>query len=162
VPYEDFLAARERHCPDAPIYLSVQSGWTTATCGDPTTGFLLASVSRKLVKVVIEDLHAAGLEAFEGGWIGSGEVHLPDESADCYVAAVSYSGRTGPGIWVDAYAHMPTQVQVLRSMFDELCETGELEGMDFDSFIRLANPTVAIISPREIEGYLERNAAREL
>ncbi len=161
VPYESFSAARERTCPDAEVFVSVQSGWTLVCCADPKSDTLVASATRRGVGKVKEDLAALGLEVLDGSWFGDGAIHFPDESADCFVAAVSYATSAGPGVWLDAYAHMPTQVQVLRSMYDELCETGELEGTDFDTFIRLANPNVAIVSPREIEGYLERNATRD-
>jgi len=159
VPYDRLLEARAEHCADAPVYLASYQGWVLATCMQ--NGFLLASFARRSLGKVREDLDGKHVPWREGTWIADRPLQPPSESADCYVASVAFASKEGPGVRVDAYPHMPTQVQVLRSMYDELCESGELEGTSFEDFTRLAKPTVAIVSPREIEGYLERNLARE-
>jgi len=101
-------------------------------------------------------LSEAGLTVANGVWHVE-HLTLPDESHDCYVAAVSYvSPEDRPGVWVDAYGAMPTQVQVLMAMYEELTATGELREVNFDTFVELAKPNVAIVTPREIEAFLSQ------
>lgn len=91
-----------------------------------------------------------------GSW--SQGTDLPDREisiSEAYVAAIAYqSSEHKPGIWVDAFPSLPTQVQALRALFDEFRATGEIAEVSFEEFVRLANPNVVIVGPAEIHSFL--------
>jgi hypothetical protein len=45
-------------------------------------------------------------------------------------------------------------MQVLKSLFDEFRDTGELDEISFEEFVRQANPNVVIVSPSELQSFL--------
>lgn len=100
-------------------------------------------------------LSPTGIGAYEGSWQEADSV---DDSWNhkLYIAAVSYkSDKHPPGVWVDAYLSEPTPAQVLKSIYDEFRETGELLEVSMEDFVKLATPNVVIVSPSNIRTYLE-------
>jgi hypothetical protein len=45
---------------------------------------------------------------------------------------------------------------VLKAMYDEFRATGEVDEVPFEEFVQLANATVVIVSPVEIESFLKQ------
>jgi hypothetical protein len=78
-----------------------------------------------------------------------------------YVGGISYrTDGESPGIWIDAYRQQPTHAHVLRSMYAELTDTGEMPSVSFEEFVRLANPTVVVSSPTELKAFATKNLHR--
>lgn len=106
-------------------------------------------------------LSPTGIGAYEGHWQDSDS---PQDSwpHKLHIAAVSYkSDKHPPGIWVDAYLSEPTPAQVLKSIYDEFRETGELLEVSMEEFVRLATPNVVIVSPSNIRTYLDSKSESE-
>jgi hypothetical protein len=155
VPYSDFAAAATRF-EVREAYILQKRGGTEVTSVTKDSGRILFSRTELTLEEAREDLTKKGLHVFDGAW----SLDPPEEDAgrceDTFIAAVSYvSSEAMPGIWVDAYPWQPTQVQVLRALYDEFRDTGEVGEVPFEEFIRLASPNVAIVSPLEIEGFVE-------
>ncbi|HLK13724.1 MAG TPA: hypothetical protein VKT78_02880 [Fimbriimonadaceae bacterium] len=155
VPYSDFAPAATRF-EVREAYLIAKNGHTEISSVMKTTGRILFSRTETPLEEVREDLTKKGLHVFDGAW----SIEPPEDElragSERFVAAVSYvSGESTPGVWVDAYPWQPTQVQVLRALYDEFRDTGEVGEVPFEEFIRLASPNVVIVSPSELEGYLE-------
>jgi len=155
VPYSDFAAAATRF-EVREAYILPKRGGTDITSVAKASGHILFSRSEFPLEQVREELTRKGLHVFNGAW----SLDPPDEATarceDTFIAAVSYvSSESMPGIWVDAYPWQPTQVQVLRALYDEFRDTGEVGEVPFEEFIRLASPNVVIVSPLEIDGFAE-------
>lgn len=131
---------------------------TLVTAAKPEKSIVVASVAPTPVEVTTSQLKESGIEVFEGTWLTAEEIMAQGEpEAKPYIAAVSYrSSGDKAGVWVDAFPTMPTQVAVLRSMFEEFRATGELDEIPFEEFSTLANANVVIVSPAEIESYLRQ------
>jgi len=156
VPFDAFPKAVAEHLGVSAVFLTTHLGFSLATASSPEKGFTVAAISKISLERASSTLAEAGLTVADGVWHVE-HLSLPDESHDCYVAAVSYaSSEDRPGVWVDAYTSMPTQVQVLMAMYEELTATGELREVNFDTFVELAKPNVAIVTPREIEAFLSQ------
>ena len=155
VPYADFAAAAHRY-EIAEVYVSSRSGSTELTGLMKAPDRVLYSCTELPPDQVKTELTKAGLSPFDGVW--SAEPPEPDVKplpGEVFIAAVSYqSDEPTPGIWLDAYPWLPTPVQVLRNLYDEFRDTGELSEVPFEEFVRLANPNVVVVSPHEIDGYL--------
>lgn len=111
----------------------------------------------------ISKLVSEGATVGRGRWTAGSEP-LTDSASEMqpYVAAIAYvSSDAGPGVWVDAFESLPTEMQALREMYDEFRETGELSDVAFEEFVRLAKPTVVVVSPAEIRGYAAQKTEPE-
>lgn len=102
-----------------------------------------------------EKLEKAGMKIRPGYW-AEGDEDVPEPApAVPFIASVSYQATNHqPGVWVDAYESLPTVAQVLRAMYDEFTDTGELHDISFDEFVRLAHPNVVIVTPSELVSYV--------
>lgn len=159
VPFESFPAVLERVLGIRHVFLTAHSSGTLVTAAEPGRTALVASVAPLPVPEARKFLEEAGLEVFDGAWSGVDGTNLACENAEAYVASIAYQSTEGrPGVWVDAFPSLPTQVQVLRAMYDEFRETGELSDVSFEEFVRLANPTVVILSPSDLRSFLGQKA----
>ena len=78
-----------------------------------------------------------------------------DDLTEIYVAGVAYRTESGPpGLWMDAYAVQPTQVQVLKSMYDEMTSTGQMAEVSFEEFVRLSESNVVVAGPNDLRSFL--------
>lgn len=138
------------------VFVRTQAGTTVVTAGHPTKGVVVASAVRTSPDSLRAKLTEEGFEVFEGEWTNFGE-SAADRIGErqVYVAAVAYDSREKmPGLWVDAYPAVPVTATVLRNFYDELSENGEIGDVNFEEFVRLANPNVVIIGPNEIQEFL--------
>ncbi|MFQ3678371.1 MAG: hypothetical protein SNJ74_10570, partial [Fimbriimonadaceae bacterium] len=133
---------------------------SVATAGDPKSGTVVLARSRRPLEDTKAALIGAGLEVEYGRWMTEGgQEEFP---ATPFVAAVAFKSREGTaGIWVDAFPELPSQTRVLRAMYDELRATGEVGEVSFETFVRLAAPNVAVVSPEDLAKYAEQNATDE-
>lgn len=160
VPFDSFPVVLERVLGIRHVFLTEHSSGSLVTAAEPGRTALVASVAPIPVAEARKALEAAQLEVFDGAWSGVDGTNLACEAAEAFIAAIAYQSTEGrPGVWVDAYPSLPTQVQVLRTMYDEFRETGELSDVSFEEFVRLANPTVVILSPSDLKSFLGQKAA---
>lgn len=101
-----------------------------------------------------EKLEKSGMKIRQGYW-AEGDEDVPEPTPNIpYIAAVSYEAANHQtGVWVDAYDALPTPAQILRAMFDEFSDTGELQEVSFEEFVRLAKPNVVIVTPSELTSF---------
>lgn len=160
VPFDSFPAVLERVLGVRHVFLTAHSSGALVTAAEAGRTALVASVAPVPVAEARKALEEAGLEVFEGAWSGVDGTNLACEAAEAFVASIAYQSTEGrPGVWVDAFPSLPTQVQVLRAMYDEFRETGELSDVSFEEFVRLANPNVVILSPSDLRSFLGQRAA---
>ena len=158
VPFEQFPKTVQRLLETKEVFLSAHGHGTLATAADTLKGILILSHTDHALAAAKSKLKHAGLEPFEGVWKLTDDIQAEGaEVCEAYIAAVSYkSAESMPGVWVDAHRMLPTEVQVLRVMYDEFRETGELPDVSFEEFVRLSEPNVVIVSPNEILSFLEK------
>ncbi|MGV3615501.1 MAG: hypothetical protein ACO1SV_09230 [Fimbriimonas sp.] len=160
VPFESFVAVVGRVLGAREAFLAPHPSGTLVTAADPSRGALVSTLATVPPEEVRRLLGEAGIEAFDGTWGGADTPSLSPETTDAFIAAVAFESSEGrPGVWVDAFPSLPTQVQVLRTMYDEFRGTGELSEVTFEEFVRLANPTVVILSPSDLRSFLAQKAA---
>lgn len=160
VEFDNFAATVRRHLGQGPVYVCACGPGSVATAGDPRSGTVVIAQSRRPLEDTKAALIGAGLEVEYGRWMTEGGQE--DFPVTPYVAAVAFKSRENmAGVWVDAFAELPSQTRVLRAMYDELRTTGEVGEVSFETFVRLAAPTVAIVSPDDLAKYAEQNASSE-
>lgn len=97
------------------------------------------------------------MQPFEGVWMFDTDGILQEEEQpEAFIGAVAYQSEADePGLWVDAYPTMPTQAQVLRGLYEDFQSTGEVnDQVSFEEFVRLAKPTVVVVSPNEVRSFV--------
>jgi hypothetical protein len=143
------------------VYLSKNGSGSVATACDPEKPLLIVASTSKTLDEARQSLRDAGLEPIDGRWDERDEGDEP-ASATAWIAAVAYRTRElKSGLWVDAYDHEPTPAEVVKRLYEEFRETGELAEVAFEEFMKLAVPTIVVVGPEEIQRYVERNAAGE-
>lgn len=158
VPYSDFAAAATRF-EIREAYILPKQRVTQVTGVMKTTGRILYAETETPLEDVRQQLTDKELHVFDGAWSLDPPEEPAERPGEKFIAAVAYvSAEAMPGIWIDAYPWQPTQVQVLRALYDEFRSTGEVAEIPFEEFIRLASPNVAIVSPLEIDGFVESKA----
>ncbi len=162
VPFEDFARAVQQVAAVKEAFLTSHPSGCLITAANPATSAHVVSVSDLTLDAARASLEQAGLKVFEGIWSVDGDVELEqDPLTHAFVAAVSYaSSQHVPGVWVDAYQELPNHVQVLRVMYDEFRETGELPDVSFEEFVRVSNPNVVLVSATQLRGYLADKAKK--
>jgi len=158
VPFEQFSKTVQRLLGTKEAFVTAHGHGTLVTAAEGKSDVLIVCYSDLAVSAAKTKLKAAGLETFDGVWKLTDEAPSDfEEPCDAFVAAVAYkSAESKPGVWVDAHRTQPTQVQVLRVMFEEFRETGELPDVSFEEFVRLSEPNVVIVSPIEMQNFLEK------
>jgi len=157
VPFEQFAETATRLFGHCDVFLSVTHRGTVATAIHSTQQRMVTANTSLEIKTCKAKLEKAGLKVFEGAWSQDGEEPGEErEFGDLHIAAVAYLAENGlPGVLVDAFEGEPTEVQSLRTIYEEFRSTGEVADVSFEEFVRLAKPTVAIVTPMEIGHYLE-------
>jgi len=151
VPLEGFVAAVKRLASGASTFVAAENGGTRITCADPGKSLRIVSYSAESPTQTIETLKEGGIEALEGRWLPD---DAPAASGEIYVAAVAYRTEgTQPGLWVDAFKELPNSVQAITTMYEEFRETGQVAEIPLEEFVRLAEPTVVVVSPAELRGF---------
>jgi len=151
VPLDGFVAAAKRLAQGAPTFVAAENGGTRITCADPARSLRLVTYSPEPPAEAKESLKADGIDALEGRWIPD---DAPAATGELYVAAVAYRTEgSQPGLWVDAYPELPTSVQAITAMYEEFRETGQVAEIPLEEFVRLAEPTVVVLSPADLRGF---------
>jgi len=161
VPFDQFPSTVQRLIGASEAYLTRHAGGVLVTAARPERAMVVVAMAELSIEDAMTRLAEAGVDSYEGAWSTEGALHLATASAaDAYIAAVGFeSGEGRPGVWIDAYDALPTQVQVLRAMYDEFRDTGELPEVAFEEFVRMVNATVVVISPSDVRSFLAQKAA---
>jgi hypothetical protein len=157
VPFEGFAKAAQSLADTKAAFFTHHASGTVVTCANPEKAIHIVAVSKLPCEEAKKLLEKEGLHVQEGIWTEEGNVDLEkDPLSTAFVAAVSYqSSEHVPGVWVDSYPDQPNHVQVLRTMYEEFRQNGEVDDVTFEEFIRLSNPNVVVVSASELRGYLE-------
>jgi hypothetical protein len=158
VSFDQFAETVKRLLNQDEAYVSPHEAGSLVTAAKPEKHFVIASITPYPPEVATGTLQDHGLKLFPGTWLTPEEVLSPVASPQStYIAAVAYrSSDDKAGLWVDAYPKLPTQMSVLRTMFEEFRSTGELDDIQFEDFVQLANPNVVIVSPDEIDAFVRQ------
>lgn len=164
VAFEDFGAAVKRVLGDkVDAYLCQNKDEVVVTAGRSAESTIVVATTDLSEDDARAALSKQGLQTFFGRW--TDDLVLADlegGSGKMYVAGVAFKAVGGaPGIWLDAFPMLPTQVQVLRSMYDELNATGEIANVSFEEFVRLAESNVVVASPTDLKSYVAAKATTE-
>ena len=156
VPFEQFVSTVERVLEgvrEAYVIKHFKHSLITASKGGET---VVASMVELKPDEVKKHLKAEGFQAFEGRWTDDVALeHESDVLSDVFIAGVAYKTEGGPpGLWIDAYTAQPTQVQVLKTMYEEFLKTGEMQEVSFEEFVRISEANVVIASPSDLRSFL--------
>lgn len=151
VPFEGFPEAAKRLVGVGPLFATHENGGTRLTAADPAKNVRVVAFTPDDFGPTVEALRAKGLQVVEGRWMPD---DAPPVSGEIHVAAIAYrTEHNQPGLWVDAYPEAPTAVQAIRAMVEEFRDTGEMKEIAVEEFMRLAEPTVVILTPADLRGY---------
>lgn len=155
VEFDQLAAEARTRAPGEAIYLEPSGPQLIVSVAGPD--LVLWAITQLSHEECRSRLEAEGLEVRAGCWISDAEALAMERWARPWIVAVAYSSAKGrPGLWVDATAEEPTQADVLRAMYEEFRETGDVADVTMEEFIRAANPNVVILSPEEVRRYAER------
>jgi hypothetical protein len=158
VPLESFGETAQRvldGCRE--VYISPHGRRTLITASKPGLP-VIAAVAETSLEKAKDILQKQGLTVFSGRWNTDLSLeHEGDALSDVFVAGVAYRTESGPpGIWIDAYASQPTQVQVLKAMYDEMINTGEMTEVSFEEFVRVSEANVVLVPPSELRNFVSQ------
>lgn len=161
VAFEDFADTVRRLLGESvDAYVAHVEGETLATAAKEGHTTVVSARTPASVNEARTQLEESGLKVYNGCW--GDDVRLGEELLDLreiYVAGVAYATESGPpGVWIDVYETLPTQVQVLRTMYEEMSSTGESAEVSFEEFVRMSNANVVITSPSDLHSYLAQKA----
>lgn len=151
VPFEGFAEAMKRLGGSLTAFLVPENGGTRVTAADPAKAIRLTAHSPLDPGPVADALRERGVATAEGRWTPD---DAPMATSEPHVAAVAYrTSGLQPGLWVDAFPTLPTAAQALRALYNEFRETGQVADVPLEEFVRLAEPTVVILTPADLKGY---------
>ncbi len=152
VPYTGFAEAVRRTLGITECYLLPVGGSLVLTAGHSEKATVIVCNVMGRQETITKELHSAGMHVYEGIWSVDDDqeiLQLP------YVAAVAYKTAVDkPGVWIDAFPHAPTEVQVLEAMYEDLKSTGELQSVTVEEFLKQTVANVGIVSPEELREYI--------
>ena len=156
VPFEDFESTVKRVLKHQDAFVTARGASTLVTAASIDKQTIVVSLAAMPVVEATSLLATSELQVYDGAWHIEGLLDIEEQTATPYVAAVAYlSQEAAPGLWVDAYGSLPTQMTVLRAMYEEFRETGQVADVAFEEFVRLAQPTVVISTPEELHSFVE-------
>ncbi len=154
VPLSEYAVTIQRVLGVQDAYVSRTPRGVLVTSASPSAS--VVAISNEEPEAVRDQLAAQGVTCFEGAWHTEISADLLGGGDQTYVGAVAYkTGEDQPGIWVDAFGFQPTQVQVLRAIYDEFRSTGEVDDIPFEEFVRQAHPNVVILTPIDLHSFVE-------
>ncbi len=155
VPFDLFSETVRRVVGTDEAYLAPTDAGSICTAFDTNKRVRVLTKQPGPASATKEKLEKAGMKIRSGYW-AEGDEDVPEPAqAVPFIASVSYhANKDQAGVWVDAYDSLPTVALVLKAMYDEFTDTGELQDISFDEFVRLAHPNVVIVTPSELINYV--------
>lgn len=151
VALDHFAEAALRHGART-AYISAQpTGHTLLTALGPNGLLITARTQSPLIE-------AQTLVEKGGLFVHPGQLRTAEPQAagieNLFVVAISYRTERGrPGLWVDCRSDAPTEGSALDRFYNELRTDGEIGALTLDEFLDIAEPTVVILSPADIERF---------
>jgi hypothetical protein len=167
VPFSDFAETLKRHAEKESgaaheAYLKVIGHGICLTALLAKPARVLVSYSTETEEEIRTKMAENGIELHIGGWDVPERAETPESSlsVEHYVAVVAYKSEEAmPGVWVDAFPQLPSPSQVLRALYDEFRDTGEIGSVSFEEFVRLSHPNVTIVSPTDLDHFVNAKSA---
>jgi hypothetical protein len=161
VPFDAFAETAKRVADVNEAFVMSRGKGCVISCANPAKSVHIVSASPRPADEIKAELGKA-MTVTDGIWTEDPSFDLEaDPITSAHVAAVAYeSTEHVPGMWIDVFADHPTHVQVLRSMYDEFRQTGEVSDVSFEEFIRQSNPNVVVVTPAQLRGFLDANMAK--
>jgi len=154
VPFSDYPAVVKRQ-ELVDVFVSARNKHTLLSAVDLKKNVLITSSSELSPAEVKSHLESAGLHVFPGQWSEQDSTLNQNGIREAFVVAVAFRSREAmPGLWMDAFATMPTPQIVLRTMYDEFRANDEIGNVTYEEFINLAHPNVVILNPGEVATFL--------
>jgi len=159
VPFRNFISAVSRHLERPLVYMHRDGAHTTLSAADPGRGVVVTTTTDEPLTRIKERLDHEGFSVSDGCWTEGHLARQESESHETYVGAVAYRTRDeSPGLWVDAFPNEPTPAVVLQAIYAEFETHGEMGEVSFEEFLKLAKPTVVIISPEQIANFVRQRS----
>lgn len=156
VPASDFATTCTRH--QAVHVYAHSAGGRTVFSGITPMGLSIWAWETGMGETVRADCLSAGLKVDTGELLEPGE---REAIPPYWVAAVAYSSATDiPGLWVDSSIIQPSTAEVTERLFKELEQDGELRGLTYEEFLRIAKPNVVVVSPEEVARYADPGSSK--
>lgn len=154
VPIDDFAETVKRHTKSTEAYVSVVGGRTLATAIDADRGLLLRAETDAPADATKQKLTKSGLKVHDG----HGGDPSEGQTQSYWIGAVAYkSVEETPGLWVHAFASKPSTGQVLSALYEEFRESGDVNEVPLEEFIRLADPNVVVLGPDELADFASKS-----
>ena len=156
VDYVDFADSVVRLTGKREAYWRAIGDHIRLSAADPKSQTIIRSATSVDLATVKNALTAENFLLLPGEWTDESDVAVDVvESVVGAVAAVSYE-TTGhhPGLWMDAYPTVPTELEVLEAMYEELTHNGEIPAVTFDRFTSDLNGHVVILTNQQIRNYI--------
>jgi len=159
VPFRNFISAVSRHLERPLVYLHRDGATTTISAADPGRGVVVTATTDEAPNKIKERLDHEGFSVADGLWTEGQMSTREEEGAETYIGAVAYRTRDeSPGLWVEAFPSEPTPAVVLQAIYAEFETHGEMGQVSFEEFLRLAKPTVVIVSPEQVANFVRQRS----
>ncbi len=159
VDFENFASETKRHTGAQLAYISKFENKSHVTAASIDTKVIVSASTKLSLEEAKLLLTEQGMDIRSGTWEDGSSANIDELGVLPYVAAISYkSGEEMPGLWVDVSAEAPTPATALKAIYDEFRETGEIGDISFEEFVRLANANITILSPTDIERFLNQKS----
>ena len=152
VEFSDFPKTAKEFASSTHAFVTGQGKQCVVTSADVSKNLVVIAESDIDTGQTVDVLRSIGMTTQLGNWsLDSLSSMGSDYRHELFLAIVAYvSKEDSPGIWVDAYPHEPTEAQVIKAIYDEFIEHGEIpEDVTLDDFVTLGKPNVLILSPPE-------------
>ena len=156
VDYVDFADSVIRITGKREAYWRALGEHIRLSAADPKSQTIVRASTTLDFETVGKALVAENFLLVPGEWTDESDVAVDVvESVVGAVAAVTYE-TTGhhPGVWMDAYPNVPTELEVLEAMYEELTHNGEIPAVTFDRFTSDLNGHVVILTNQQIRNYI--------
>lgn len=157
VQSEHFLQEIEARLGTKEIYVQAFGRHAICTAATPPSELIIWSEFKESVAPLMTRLSSEGYNVKRGTWSDTMDEPDADERVP-FVLAVAYKSEGSmPGLWIDGDYLERSPSEVLKRMYDEFSEQGEIKETSFEEFVRVIHPNVIILPPHELDGFARKN-----
>lgn len=151
VPFEHFAEEVGKHLQVKEIYMNQKSDHVCISAAKADQNFMIFTECADNIDFIRNELEHKGFEVHEGCWMLN-VANQSSQRSQGFISSVAYvSSEQKPGLWVDVSLTEPTPADVLKKIYNEFKESGELKEIGFEDFVRFAHPNVVILSPEQVQ-----------